>query len=188
MKKSKILWFVAFPILVTAAIYLLGLKKIYYYLWPALIKFLNKLIIEFGLTQQIANIFGIIVLFLTLLLLSSIVYSYLNKRKKAGNILLIIAIILIALNYTLSIVSTTKANKLNDIAYSAKSIVEDLVDKNPLLQDEGCKKVKILKKVGDNTYKAIATMESDTEYLIEIEDLGEYIQVRILPSIDIQGE
>jgi hypothetical protein len=185
MKQSKLLWLLVLPSLLATTFFFLKLNGIYLVIWPALMDILRKMY----LTSEISTLFFkfsiIIILFVTFLLLTWIVFSYINKRKRTGNILLALLVLIISLNYTFRTISTTKQKKINNITNSAKSVVDDLVKKNPILSDELCKTVRILKKIDDNTYKAIATMESETEYLIEIEDLGEYIQVRLLPSIDI---
>ncbi len=71
------------------------------------------------------------------------------------------------------------------ICISAKNVVEDLVIKNPYLVDEKCLEVKILNKITRNKYKGIAKMESQRQYLIEIEHLNDYVFVEIIPTIDI---
>jgi hypothetical protein len=160
-----------------------GIFKIYIVnklVWSGIMINIFDLMPDIGF--QVKRIIALSLQFVFLVFLFALVFNLINKNKAKIKVWAIVIVVLIASNFGLKSVAMAKMQKQEDLCYSAKGVVENLVMKNPYLKNERCLKVKILSKIDKKKYKAIAKMESDTEYLIEIEDLNDYVQVQIIPT------
>ena len=187
MKKSKLLWFIVLPIVLGTILSLIKFDYLIWYLIPFFKELMFDLYIKMTYHSGIDAV-SYIMAFLNifvLIFISVIVYNLIFAKKKKAVNWLVVLLLIVILNHSGSYFWNVKKENQIALIDSAKKVVTEIVNENPILPDENCTTIKIIDKVDKGVYRAMATMESKTQYYIQIEDLKGYVHVEIIPAFKV---